>query len=289
VLPGAGFSGAALASPVLTSHSLLQTLAQSLEGQSLEDLRAITFRPPTPPDVGSPRERRGAASRGVSDAGCPAILDASAPHITALTPAYNTLTQALIEDITYGASALYGSTLEPYPTIWMYLPYELTPNRPGELRAEIMGADGFPIHQTLMTYTDVPAGIVGFPLAGTDFEPLEIGEWRDLIFVIQCDRTDTAKNLHVGFTVQRVAPPTHLDGSKGATRERAVALGEAGVWYDLLTTLAALRRTDRDNAALAAEWRRLLASVGLADVTAQPLSDCCTVPENLAVETETPE
>lgn len=269
----------------------MQALAQALDGQSLENLREIPFRPPTPPDVGSPRERRGAASRGVStDEGCPAILDVSAPHITALTPAYNTLTQALIEEITYGADALYGSTLEPYPTIWMYLPYRLTPSRPGELRAEIMGEDGVPIQETLMTYTDVPAGIVGFPLAGTDFEPLEIGEWRDLIFVIQCDRTDAAKNRHVGFTVQRVAPPPNLgNGSETATLERAIALGEAGVWYDLLTTLVTLRRENTGDPALVSAWHHLLESVGLADVTAQPLSDCCTVPENLAVETETPE
>ena len=204
----------------------------------------------------------------------------------------------------------------------MYLPYDLTPNRPGELRAEVVGEDGIPIQKTLITYTDVPRGIVGIPLEGTAFEPLAIGEWRDLIFIIQCDRDDAARNLYVGFTVQRVAPlidPDHpghptpaslaavapLDhgpedigttanpdsGSslKAATLERAAMLGEAGVWYDLLTTLAGLRRTDHDDADLAAHWGHLLESIGLADIADQPLSNCCTVPDHLAVETATPE
>lgn len=302
----------AIAAPQsIAIHPPTLTLAQTLEA-----FPEISFRPPTPPDVGSPRERRGAASRGSTDPGegCPVRLDEDGkflPKLTALVPAYDLEDKSLIEDapppdFLDGAHALYGSTVEPYPTLWLYLPYDLTPNRPGELRAEVIGDDGVPIQQTLTTYTDAPAGIVGIPLAGTGLEPLAVGEWQDLIFVLRCDLDDPPQNLTVGFTVQRVAPletqpaPTALGDdattasldvtpldavASTALRENALALAEAGVWYDLLTTLATLRRQNPDDLDLADNWSHLLTSVGLADVTDQALSDCCAAPTNAADET----
>lgn len=291
--------------------------------QSLADFQEISFRPPTPPDVGSPRERRGAASRGGTrdpGEGCPVLLDEDGkllPKITALVPAYDLEDQSLIQeapspDFPDGAHTLYGSTVEPYPTLWLYLPYDLTPNRPGELRAEVVGDDGVPIQQTLMTYTDAAAGIIGIPLSGTALDPLEVGEWWDLIFVIRCDLNDPAQNLTVGLTVQRVATLNNADITGETTaaslesvsletvspldnnpeaepvtasREQAVAFAEAGIWHDLLTTLATLRRENPENPDFIDDWSNLLRSVGLADVAEQALSDCCAAPVVIDDET----
>ncbi|MBP0000420.1 MAG: DUF928 domain-containing protein [Cyanobacteria bacterium SID2] len=55
--------------------------------------------------------------------------------------------------------------------------------------------------------------------------------------------------------------------------EKAQAYGDAGVWYDALSTLALAREARPQDSHLAASWNELLASVGLENLAQAPLAD----------------
>jgi hypothetical protein len=243
---------AALATP----HGSLpvSTLAQ---GQPFTP--TINFRPPRPPDVGSPRERRGAGTRGP---GCPVV----ATPLTAVLPVYPTQTVGEVP---------LSTTLEPYPDLWLYLPYPLTGDRTAELRVEIMGADGVPLQQSLAVLTEVPAGIIALPLADTHLPPLEVGDTLNLMIVVRCNPAEVASNLYVDFTLQRVAPTAQILAAGADPAAYGAALADSGVWVDLLSWLADQQQAQPDNPALTAIWVDLLATAGLGDVASAPVHDCC--------------
>ncbi|MGC9525848.1 MAG: DUF928 domain-containing protein [Limnospira sp.] len=74
-------------------------------------------------------------------------------------------------------------------------------------------------------------------------------------------------------TVQRVAADPELtEALKRAIPEDYPDLYiEAGIWYDSLSTLAALRQADPDNSNLTTRWQELLESAGLDAIANAPL------------------
>jgi hypothetical protein len=53
--------------------------------------------------------------------------------------------------------------------------------------------------------------------------------------------------------------------------EKAALYGAEGIWYDTMSTLAQLRRSQPDDAIVEENWRELLASVGLEAIAERPL------------------
>ncbi|HEY9615796.1 MAG TPA: DUF928 domain-containing protein, partial [Microcoleaceae cyanobacterium] len=91
---------------------------------------------------------------------------------------------------------------------------------------------------------------------------------------VDCQPLSDATPVSVEGVIQRV--PLSADLSRSLTNasalEKASLYAKAGVWYDALTMLAALRQ---QNPQAAIDWQTLLKDVGLSDLADQPIVDCC--------------
>ncbi|MBC6477349.1 MAG: DUF928 domain-containing protein [Hormoscilla sp. GM7CHS1pb] len=92
--------------------------------------------------------------------------------------------------------------------------------------------------------------------------------------------SDRSSIHYVESRIQRVEASDALAmGLKQKSARDLVDLyAEEGMWFDLLKTLAELRRDRPGDLLLAAEWARLLRHerVQLSDIAEEPLVNCCT-------------
>jgi Domain of Unknown Function (DUF928) len=211
----------------------------------------MRYKLPPPPPTGNPVVTSGAGSRSPSG-DCPAV----AIPLTALVP-----TAA-------EHNLVWGRTVETRPTVWIYLPYALTPHRPGELRLRTQDRAGHSTNQTIVHLTQADPGIVGirFP-PSQSLAPNQLYYWS---FVVRCDRQDASANQFVKAAIQRIPRPA---GSPPATdpNQTAAFAAAAGLWYDAITQLGELRRDRPQDPTVTANWTALLSDVGLARLAAQPI------------------
>lgn len=220
--------------------------------------RRLTFTSPPPPKTGRARVTRGAATRSGS---CPAV----ATPLTALVPTYT---------LSGGAVLGLQQTADPHPTLWFYLPYDLTTDRPAELRLE-QPAQGtrYVTQRTVLRLTGIKAGILGIQVPETE-TPLEVGATADWTFVVLCDPADASSNKFVNLSVQRVelrrSLQRQINGSSGF--DRIDLYSRAGLWENALTTLASLPQETTDNNELASNWADLFRAIGApTELSQQPV------------------
>ncbi len=234
-----------------------QSVAQASSPTTPRQRRRL-FVPPKAPNTGRIGKSRGTATRG---GGCPAV---DTP-LTALVPVYETKT---------GAKLPMGLTTSEYPTLWFYLPYALTLDRPARLVVETseLGTN-YMTQQTVLEITNLKAGIVGIPIPKSQ-APLQIGQRANWTLTILCNPQDAAANKYVDVSLQRVAAdPTLQQQLATATLEQRVELyGAAGLWENTLTTLAQLRHAAPNDRTLAADWQDLLQTANLSGLATQPMT-----------------
>lgn len=235
------------------AHSATQKVAQGLTQNSNTVTNAsiqVLFKPS---GGGKPPTTRGAGSR--NDRLCPQdialnpdALSSKPQPLTALVP-----------------SNQLGLTWAERPTIWVYLPK--TSARQIVLSIKAAGSQ----HSQRFLPITGAAGIVGIPVAETA-PPLEVGKSYQWAVVLICGDRPSPNDPFVTAWVQRVLPDTVWSDRQSAL-ERAARYGERGIWYDALTTLAAVRRSQPNNAAFTKIWTNFLAqpSVGLGAISEAPL------------------
>ena len=211
---------------------------------------------------GAPGQREAAGTRGT----CPAVDSV----LTALVPATKDLDKSLgaTSTLTPPESVL-SLTVGEYPTFWFYVPY--SPNDIHSVQFVLLDDNDNYVYKTALTLSKTP-GVVSFRLPSTA-EPLEIGKSYHWYFLIPCDSQKPSRSVFVNGWVQRVAlNPALMSQLKTATPQKRVALyAAAGIWHEAQTTLAELRRTEPNDAAIAAEWSDLLQSVGLEKLAQKPI------------------
>ena len=215
-----------------------------------------------PPDRGAPGNRADAGSRSPSKQ--PQECSKPDKPMTALIPRNN-----------------WGETLAAHPTFWLYLP-----TRPAavelilrdEATEKVVYEVKFPVAQG--------PGIVSFPLPETA-PPLEEGKAYRWMFNFFCspeaigasDTSDIPIDLTVSGIVARIAPPARLvrQLEKASPAEKIALYAENGLWYETLTELAELRRTQPRNAEVADQWMGLLKhqAVKLENIAQEPILSCC--------------
>ena len=200
-----------------------------------------------------PGRRRGGARRGGD---CPS----ASTELTALAPETKGATQTLPE--TYVG----GSTTTEHPTFWFYVPQSLT----ADLTAEFILQDdtGQTIYQT--TSADFPVseqtpGIVSIVLPSTS-APLAIGKTYQWYFKLSCG---TEAPISVQGGIERVAVKPELANqlANASPQKQASLYWENGIWYDAVTILAQLYRTNPTDTTIKSVWNNLLRSIGLEDIT----------------------
>ncbi|MEA5515370.1 DUF928 domain-containing protein [Nodularia sp. UHCC 0506] len=117
-------------------------------------------------------------------------------------------------------------------------------------------------------------GVISYTLP-TDFAGLEVGQkyrWR---LTLLCDPTggDRSGDPVASGWIERVEPNAEIgEQLESATdKQRVLIYADNGYWHDTLKTLANLRAENPSDITLISDWKELLQSVGLENLTNQPL------------------
>jgi hypothetical protein len=168
----------------------------------------------------------------------------------------------------------YGTTLEPYPTFYWYIPQS------SAHLAEfvLLDADDNEVYKTTFELKQAP-GIISFSLPTTsDMPPLELGKDYHWYFSLVCDQRDRSGDIFVDGWIQRIAPSSTLQAQLTLTSEsdRPSLYAQAGIWYDALAVLAKQYQAEPTNSQISNHWSTLLKSVGLDNLINLPLLPCCS-------------
>ncbi|MEL6161515.1 MAG: DUF928 domain-containing protein [Cyanobacteria bacterium J06623_5] len=238
------FCIASLAAVSLSSLTvILSAVAEPLPWKSNQSTRRIFntqtsavrigFVPPA--GEGSPRHTRGAASR----TGCDAL-------------------QILPESIS-------GLTTEARPLIPVYFSETVS-----EVLLAIEAEDGSEFYEyesgkTIALPTE--GGITTVPLPETLSELTLNKQYTWSIILICGDEEIGPSTPVIRGDIKRVDPVlTPAENETTPLTEKEKLYGQAGLWYDLISTMALMRETNPGNPQIAQRWESLLRSVGLDDV-----------------------
>ncbi len=220
-------------------------LSPALRAQSEPVLLSqVNFRPP---DVSAPGNRQGGTHRGGGV--CPAGLS-----ITPLIPVSNI-----------------GLTIEESPSFFVFIPQT---SAKVEFTVLTENEDDV-VYETTFKPTKPGVVSVTLPPASSSRKALDVDKRYIWSFSMVCDPNDRSADLVVKGWVQRIAPQPELknDLSNPDPRIRLGAYAKNGLWYETITTLAAMRLKTPNDSTLATEWSDLLKSQGLDSVSSQPLVD----------------
>ncbi|MEL7035482.1 MAG: DUF928 domain-containing protein [Cyanobacteria bacterium J06592_8] len=211
-----------------------------------------------PPDRGAPGTRADAGSRG-GHGQCSQLQK----PMTALIPTTNL-----------------GETLATHPTFWVYVPTR-------SAAVELVLQD--PMGQKVLYEVKFPVtqgpGVVSFRLPKTA-PALEAGKTYRWMFNFFCSPTslnrqssEQQSDFTVSGVVARITPSTELSQQlKNASQTEKIALyAQNGLWYETVTQLGELRRTQPRNPQVASQWANLLQhqAVRLNNIAEEPVLACC--------------
>jgi hypothetical protein len=233
--------------PTLAQGSVLVPGHKATEARN--PISQVLFKPS---GGGKPPTTRGAGSR--NDRLCPQDAARNPDHLAARPQPL----MALVPP------EQFGLTWAEHPTVWVYLPKTSARQMALSVRAERQ-----PFAQRFLPITGEP-GIVGISLP-ENLPPLEVGKSYQWAVVLVCGDRPSPNDPFVTAWVQRVLP-TQETRSRDLLKQAQI-FGQQGIWYDALTTLAAVVRSQSNNSALTEIWTDFLGqpSVGLEAIAKEPL------------------
>lgn len=168
-----------------------------------------------------------------------------------------------------------GWTVEPYPTLWVYVPYTLTPDKTIEF--VLRNEQNQEVYQTKIPGNGTAPGVVSLALPSGKMAALDIGKTYTWEFMVYCAKM-VDRPAFVSGWVKRVAPDPALKKTMRSPQERSTLYANNLLWYDALTVLGEGLRAKPTDKPLIERWTSLLQlpSVGLAKFTTEPMTDCCT-------------
>lgn len=229
----------------IASTSTLVRAQSNTQNLGNRNIARITFEPP---NSGAPQDTVGGASRGSGQCDEDVVSNSLAP--TPLMPAV--------------AEAL---TVAERPTLFVYMPETSV----REVFFSLEDENNTYHYQTKLPISG-EAGIMSVKLPN-DAPPLQVGTQYKWSLVMMCGQRLRPDSPAVQGSIRRIEPQGMLQGGigNGSALESAALYGEAGVWYDMLASLAEARRSQPNDPTLAATWSDLLTSVGLEAIAAEPL------------------
>lgn len=191
---------------------------------------------------GRPARREGTGSRG----DCPPVDG----QLTALVPSNN-----------------FGSFVEPYPTLWFYVPYQSREVAVAEF--SLQDEQNNDVYRTHFSLPQTP-GIVSLNLEVA--QPLKLNQKYQWYVKIYCNQQKLSTPVFIQGWVQRVTMQPELEQQlKTATtpRQRIALYAQNGIWYSALTEMAKLYLASPN---FIQDWANLLRDVGLENLIQQPIS-----------------
>ncbi len=168
-----------------------------------------------------------------------------------------------------------GRTISDYPTFFFYLPQ--TEAQLAEFI--LLDQSGNQIYKQTLTISNL-SGTIGISIpANKNVPPLEVGKSYTWNFTVICDAQDRSSDQMEIGTVRRVELSADIRSEleKADPRQKTVIYAQNGIWQDALSTLAAARRANPNDAGLTADWESLLDSVTLGKIAKEPIVQ--TAPE----------
>ncbi len=201
----------------------------------------ITFKPPV---TSAPSRSTGGGSRGESCAIGKAAKSNSS--VVKLLPKSNI-----------------GLTVEQRPSIMVYVPATTAQTAFFSIQDE-----NFNHHYQTSLQLPKQAGVMEIKLPDS-VPALETGINYQYSLVMICGEDLEPDSPLVSGWIQRVEPRNALNQKLSV--ELASQLASDGLWYDALSTLAELRKSQPSNQAVVNSWQQLLNSAGLSEIAQEPL------------------
>ncbi len=162
-----------------------------------------------------------------------------------------------------------GRTVSEYPEFFFYLPE--TEAQLAEFVLE--DENGNQIYQTTLNIRN-SSGVLSVSIpTNQNVSPLQLGKNYRWSIALICDAQDRSGDLFEEGIVRRVEVSADIRSElqKAEPRLKATIYAQSGIWQDALSTLAAARRANPNDADLAADWKILLESVKLDEIVTQPI------------------
>jgi hypothetical protein len=159
-----------------------------------------------------------------------------------------------------------GLTATDRVSLYLYVPE----NSIDQALLSLKSLDGSEQHDALVSLPE-NGGIVAIEFPET-IPALETDRQYSWSLVLMCNGELRPDSPVVTGAVRRVAPVLSAAQKETTTLlEQAEIYGEAGLWYDLVAALAALRTENPNDAQLTEDWAAILQTVGLGDLAEEPL------------------
>ncbi|MBR8833333.1 MAG: DUF928 domain-containing protein [Stigonema ocellatum SAG 48.90 = DSM 106950] len=222
-----------------------------------------------PENRGAPKDRKGAGTRR----NCPV---ANKP-LTALVPLVSITANQTVQTGTATRQYVLSLTTAEHPTFWFYVPY--APKNINSVKFVLLDEknNSLTTEPIPITLSNTP-GVIRVSVPATE-KPLEIGQYYHWYFLMDCSPQSRSEDIAVEGLVQRIVPKQELTRRlvTATPRQRVALYAQAGIWQDAVTTLGELRIRQRQDAALASDWKDLLDSVGLENISTVAIASCCTI------------
>jgi Domain of Unknown Function (DUF928) len=237
---------------LFTSIPLASIVSSALWVCLVAVLPTIAANPPeskvvfNPPRGGAPENTRGGASRGSS--ACSTASQDNTKHLSLLIPQQSNV----------------GLTVSEHPIFFAYIPPSTAPSILFSLKN-----DADELHYQTTIPVSAQGGVVAIELPKTT-APLALNARYQWGVSVLCSGKLRPDSPYAIGWVKRVASMTNFS-SEPVSIEQAIRYGANGLWYDALTTLAALRQQHPKDTELVLAWSQLLQSVGLGAIAQEPL------------------
>lgn len=162
------------------------------------------------------------------------------------------------------------------PTFWFFVPYK--PKDIDSFSFEIVDEQNRSVQPQIRIPLSGTPGFISLRLPSTSPQ-FEVGKRYRWYFSVYCDRQNKVDRISQEGEFQIIAPNTDLmqQLNKGTLQERIALYLENDFSYNAFSLLAELRRANPTDAALKAEWDKLLASYNLSNIASQPFVNCCSL------------
>lgn len=178
-----------------------------------------------------------------------------------------------------------GVTVDPHPTFWFYIPPAADLDATLEGYFVLEDAANRPVYETRLILPKTET-LLAIELPKETLPPLEIGTSYRWFFTVW--NVDPVCGNTVSGTLDRVESDPSLSAALAAatSRERSQLYADRGIWYDSISTLAELRRSNPTDTTLTTQWYDLLRSVGLEEFADVPLTERLSSSEYRPADTD---